>query len=454
MPDTPEQARRPANAPDLTLGDVWRTWWPLAASWILMGLELPAVSAIMARLADPKISLAAYGGVVFPLSMIVEAPIIMLLSASTALCKDRQSYRLMRRFMLITGAALTAIHLLVVFTPLYGLVIGKLIRAPEEIRHPARIGLMIMTPWTWAIAYRRLQQGVLIRFGRSHLVGIGTAVRLGTNVLVLTIGYVIGTLPGIIVGATAVASGVVAEAIFAGFNVRPVLNGPVRAAPPQETPLTMGKFLHFYIPLAMTSLIALLVAPIGSAAVSRMPRALDSLAVWPVINGLTFMLRSVGIAYNEVVVALLGLKGAVRALRRFALLLGTATSSILILVAATPVAGLYFGRISALAPALAVLATHGIWFSVLMPGLGVIQSWHQGILVHSHRTRAITQAVVVYLVTSAVLLGIGIRSVHAPGLFVALSAAVIANSAQIFLLSLRSRDAIRELERPPGTARA
>jgi hypothetical protein len=235
---------------DLSLGRVWRTWWPLAASWILMGLELPIVSAILARLADPKIHLAAYGGIVFPLSMIVEAPIIMLLSASTALCKDRQSYRLIRRFMLITGGVLTVVHLLVVLTPLYGLVIGRLIHAPEEIRHPARIGLLIMTPWTWSIAYRRLQQGVLIRFGRSHLVGIGTAVRLLTNVTILLVGYAIGSLPGIVVGSTAVASGS-AEAIYAGITVRPVLRGS-HTERRRWTLLSIRKFLHFYIPLAAT----------------------------------------------------------------------------------------------------------------------------------------------------------------------------------------------------------
>ena len=47
------------------LSSIFELWWPLAGSWVLMGLELPAVSAVMARLADPEIHLAAYGGVVF-----------------------------------------------------------------------------------------------------------------------------------------------------------------------------------------------------------------------------------------------------------------------------------------------------------------------------------------------------------------------------------------------------
>ena len=64
-----------------------RAWLPLAASWLLMGLELPAVSAVMARLPDPERSLAAYGGVVFPLALLIESPTDAVVRVTTtALC--------------------------------------------------------------------------------------------------------------------------------------------------------------------------------------------------------------------------------------------------------------------------------------------------------------------------------------------------------------------------------
>ena len=78
---------------------IFNTWWPLAMSWLLMALELPALSAVIARLEDPEIHLAAYGGVVFPIALIIEAPVIMLLAASTALSKDWASYSLLRNYM-------------------------------------------------------------------------------------------------------------------------------------------------------------------------------------------------------------------------------------------------------------------------------------------------------------------------------------------------------------------
>lgn len=72
-----------------------------------MGLEQPLVGAVMARLADPTVHLAALGGIVFPLALVIEAPIIMLLAASTALSKHRQAYGLVYRFMMVAGGLLT-----------------------------------------------------------------------------------------------------------------------------------------------------------------------------------------------------------------------------------------------------------------------------------------------------------------------------------------------------------
>jgi len=171
-----------------------RTWWPLALSWLLMAIESPAVSAIVARLAEPQINLAAFGGLVWPLALIIESPILMLLSASTALSKDWDSYLRLHRFTMRAGAVLTALHVLIIFTPLYYTVAVKLIGAPAEIVEPARLGLMVMIPWTWSVAYRRFNQGVLIRFGHSRAVGLGTLVRLSADALVLAAGYLIGLI--------------------------------------------------------------------------------------------------------------------------------------------------------------------------------------------------------------------------------------------------------------------
>jgi hypothetical protein len=426
---------------------IFKTWWPLAASWLLMGTELPALSAVVARLANPEVNLAAYGGVVFPLALIVESPVIMLLAASTALSKDWDSYLKLRRFMMAVGAAMTALHIVVAFTPLYYLVVEGIIGVPAEVVEPARIGLQIMTPWTWSIAYRRFNQGVLIRFDHSRAVGVGTVIRLSADVSVLTIGYLIGSIPGIVVATCAVAAGVVSEAIYAGLVVRPVLERELKPAKKVAEPLTLRSFLDFYIPLAMTSLLTLLANPIGSAAISRMPDALASLAVWPVVTGLIFMLRSLGVAFNEVVVALLDEPLSARSLQRFTLLLSTTTTVILLLVAGTPLSGVWFQQVSALSPNLAQMARLGLWLALPLPALNVIQSWFQGAILHGRRTRGITEAVVIYLLTSAIVLGAGVAWNQISGLYIGLAALSISMLTQTMWLWQRSRTPVQAVLR-------
>jgi hypothetical protein len=435
----------------LPMNRIFRTWWPLAASWFLMGLELPALSAVVARLPDPNVNLAAWGGVVFPLSLIIESPIIMLLAASTALSKDWDSYLKLRRYMIWAGGILSALHILVAFTSLYDLIVMKLIGAPVEIIEPARIGLQLMVPWTWSIAYRRFNQGVLIRFGHTEAVGVGTFIRLCADGLVLGFGLVSGNLPGIVIAGTAVSLGVISEAIYAGWRVRPVIRDELRVTPQLEEPLTWRAFALFYVPLAMTSLLNLLTLPMGSAALSRMPLALESLAVWSVVGGLVFMLRSLGVAYNEVVVALLDEPFAMNSLRRYAAILVGCTTILMILVAGTQLSTVWFGRLTGLAPSLAEIARKALWFALPIPGFNVLQSWFQGILLSSRRTRGISEAVAISLLTTTVILTMGVLWGRTTGLFVGWTAFSVGGLAQNLWLWRRSRPALVEMKRRDET---
>lgn len=426
--------------PPLTLKQVFSTWWPLAASWLLMGMEAPILSAFVARLADPEIHLAAYSGVVFPLALIVESPIIMLLAASTALSKDWDAYQRVRTYMMWAGGLLTLLHVLLAFTPLYDVVVVRLMRPPTEIIEPARLGLKIMTPWTWSIAYRRFNQGVLIRFGHSRSVGIGTVIRLSADVLVLILGFVSGNLSGIVVATSAVAMGVICEALYVGITVQPVLREELRPMPKVEPALTWRGFAAFYLPLVMTSLLTLLANPIGSAAISRMPEALNSLAVWLVLTGLVFMTRSLGIAYNEVVVALLDKPLSSPSLRCFSALLASGTTLLIFLIAATPLSEFWFARFSGLSPELVLMAKQGIWYALPLPALSVLQSWYQGSILYGQHTRGITESVVMYLITSILVLGAGILWGKTAGLYVGMLALSLSVFTQTLWLAYRSQD--------------
>lgn len=454
-------ASTPTDAAPLRVGEVVRLWLPLAASWLLMGLELPLLTMAVSRLPMEQAHLGAWGGVVFPIALVIEGPVIMLLAASTALCGDRASYARVRGFMLASGAALTAVHAAVAFTPLFDVVARDWLSAPADVIEPARTGLRIMLPWTWAIGWRRFCQGLLIRNGRSRAVGVGTGVRLAANASVLALGVWSARFEGIVVGASAVAVGVVAEALYAARAAAPVIRERILPVEPGDAPLTRGGFLRYYLPLALTPFVTLVIQPLGAGAMNRLPEAELSIAAFPAVHGLVFMTRSLGFAYNEVVVSLVARPGGPQALVRFQRWLALGTSGVLLLLVTTPLAGLWFERVSDLTPELAALCTAGVAVCVLMPAYQVLQSYAQGVLVKHGSTRAVSEAVVVYAALAALLLGAAVFTVdhfatrppteaptlfgtplpQIPGLLWALTAFTLAGLTQTTWLYHRSHQA-------------
>src|SRR5690606_38696635 len=114
-------------------------------------------------------------------------------------------------------------------------------------------GLQVTLLWTWAIAYRRFHQGLLIRYGRSYHVSIGTVVRLIVMTATVITAALLGA-PGIMAAGLAITTGVIAEAIYAGVTTHPVVTGPLSRETPVRPPLDWPTFRAFYVPLALTSL--------------------------------------------------------------------------------------------------------------------------------------------------------------------------------------------------------
>ncbi len=415
-----------------------------------MGVEIPMLTAFIARLPEEGVQLAAYGSVAFAIALVIEGPIIQLLAASTALCGDHDSFVKVRRFMYFSAGALTVLHVAIAFSPAYDYIARTLLRVPEGIVEPGRLGLQILTPWTASIAYRRFYQGVLIRYERSKMVGVGTAIRLVALTATLATGSALAyfevlPIPGVAVGAGAVSIAVLTEAAFIGWITKPVIADRLDGTPSADPPLNRSRFLSFYTPLALMPLLTLVIQPTGSAAMSRMPMAMESLAAWPVVHGLLFLIRSTGFALNEVVVALLGKPDAYPALRRFTWILAAATSGSLLIFALSPLSDFWFRTISDLDPQLVEFCTFALLIGVLMPAYQVLQSWFGGMLVHARKTRGITEAVAIYVVIAVTGLTLGARLSPWPGVYVALTVFVCGGVCQTAWLAWRARPVQRQL---------
>ncbi len=87
------------------------------------------------------------------------------------------------------------------------------------------------------------------------------------------------------------------------------------------------------------------------------------------------------------------------------------------------------------------MARLGLWVALPMPALSTLQSWYQGAILHSRRTRGITESVAIFLAASAAVLFAGVVWGGATGLYVGLAGMVIATLAQTVWLWWRARAA-------------
>ena len=374
--------------------DILKFWLPLASTWLMMAFEGPFLAALIARLAEPRYNLAAYG-VAFAVAIIVEAPVIMMLGASTALVDGKISFLRLRRFTQTLNALTTLVMVVLIATPAFEPVFRGLIGLEEQVADLTRVALLILLPWPAAIGYRRFHQGLLIRRGSTRLVAYGTAVRLTSMTATALVLFFASSLPGAWIAASALSVGVMAEAISARFLASSEVRQLTSEQAPPGTPVTYRDIWSFYVPLAWTSVVSLAAHPMVTFFMGHAVRSLDSLAVLPVINALTFIFRALGLAYQEVVITMLGRDESTRQpVLRFAATLAIASSVGLALVVATPFSRVWFQTISGLDTDLYRFAILPACLMIPFPAMSVLLSLQRGLLMHSRNTRPITWATV------------------------------------------------------------
>jgi progressive ankylosis protein len=445
--------------PSRTHRGIFLFWVPLAAQWFMMAAESPFLAAVIARMEEPAYNLAAYG-VAYAIAILVESPVIMLMSASTALVDDAASYRRLRAFAAMLNATATLMLLVLLIPPVYDAAMTTLLGLPEPVTSRVYGALWLLLPWPAAIGYRRFLHGVLIRSGRTRKVAYGTVIRLGAMFAAALGLFVWGGIPGAWVGAAALSVGVCVEAVaarvMAAPAVRELLEGEAPAAAPvpprtrgfgwvgRDSLRGYGEISRFYFPLALTSLIALTVHPLLTFFMGRAPFPVESLAVFPVVHALVFFFRAPAFSFQEAVIALVGRRFEhVRELGVFATMLALGSSGALALVAFTPAARFWFETVSGLPPELAAYAYVPLAVLVPLPAVAVFLSFQQALLVQGRRTRSITAASALEVATIAAVFVLVGWNMGIVGVTAAMIAVLVGRTvATVFLLPRARKAAI------------
>jgi O-antigen/teichoic acid export membrane protein len=399
-----------------------------------MSLEGPYLAAIIARLAEPKFNLAAYG-VAFSFALIIEAPVIMMMSASTALVKDFNSYKKLGNFNFAVSSLITVIMLIILIPSIFDFIAIDLIKLTPEVEELTYKAFFVLLPWPGAIGYRRFYQGIMIRHNLTKRVAYGTIVRLLSMSITALVLYLYSKLDGAVIGAAALSVGVTIEAIASRIMAHQIVTR-LKNEKLNNDDLTYKEMFEFYYPLALTSLIGLGVHPMVTFFIGQSRMSIESLAVLPVINSLVFIFRSLGLSFQEVGIALVGEKGEnFKRLADFAMKLGIILAGILLMIALTPISKFWFFNVSGLSETLTEFVRIPVIIIAIMPLLTVIISFQRAMLVSFKKTSPVTIATVIEVSVIILTLFVSIKLFDLTGVTAAMIAFIIGRLSSIAYLS-------------------
>ena len=309
----------------------------------------------------------------------------------------------------------------------------------EPVAFWVRPGLQIMTLWSAAIAWRRFLQGVLIHFGYTRRVAWGTVVRLASSAGTAAVMGLYSDLPGVVIGSSALMAGVIAEAAYATIAVRPILDDQLSPAHSVSSSAEMsyGELFWFHLPLAFTSVLAVLAQPLVTSSLARLQNPMVSLAAWPIVFQVTLMARAAAFAWPEAVIALSKGRETFLPIRRFTFGMAAVISVLMALFVFTPLSTFYIFVVQDMTQVVGELAQSSLVLFLLFPALAVFVSWLRGLLIKRRVTSKINIGMVINLTVTAIILAIGI-AFQLPGLPTAAVALNVAVLCEVIYLAWRT----------------
>ncbi|MBI1939435.1 MAG: hypothetical protein HYS25_15100 [Ignavibacteriales bacterium] len=428
----------------LTYSKILKFWLPLSATWLMMSIEGPYLTALIARMPEPEFNLAAYG-VAFSIALIVESPVIMLMSASIALVENKNSFCKLRSFVYMLNLLLILFMSLLIFFPVYDFIFIDILNLPERVAHLTHMAVALLIPWAPAIGYRRFYQGVLIKNNLTRKVAYGTVIRLTAMSLTAFVLFTFSESHGVVVGAAALSAGVIAEAIITRFMAAGIVK-KIRSGEDDGKKISYGEIISFYYPLVLTSFISLGIHPVVVFFLGQSRMSLESLAVLPVLNSFVFIFRAFGLSYQEAGVALMKREHEFVKLKNFAAGLAVSVVAVLGIISFTSLSELWLKNVSGLSNELTNFAKLPLMIYTFFPATTAWINFQRSILVYNRNTKPISFATLIEVTGIVLILTVTIKFFDVVGVTAAIISYTLGRIAAIGYLTIPFNEAKRKIK--------
>jgi Na+-driven multidrug efflux pump len=370
------------------LKKIFLFWLSLASTTFFMALEGPICTAVISRLADSELNLAAFG-VALAFALLFQSPVLRIMSLPLMFVKDRQSYLSLRRFVLVVCSINCLVFFSVLTEPFYSNVVVTSLGIKPELRDLVRAGLLVWSIFPLLNGLRRFYQGILLCAHEPKKIAVGTFIRLVTlSVVILFLSYT-GIKNGVLLGVIATGSGMLVELLVSAFFARVQVGKFMAVEEAHGTiNLTNSTILKAFIPLSVSTIVALSGGAILSAFTARGQLSIESLALLPVVFGLLNPFSWSAFAAQDTTHALISRgKYSYDTVRRFSVLIGLMLSLILFVVGHSPLSEYYYLMFNHLPENLYSLTPFPTLVIVFIPFTIAVKNFYRGVIIARGNTR-------------------------------------------------------------------
>lgn len=319
------------------------------------------VHAALARQHSPTTALAGFA-VAFSVSIMLSSTTGPMALITISHLKDRRSLAQLLRFTLLLTFSTGGIAVLIAETPLNHLVFSRLLGASPEVAEQARWALLTLACVKPISGCRNLCMGLLMHFRRTHLITVGTLVRISmlTGAAILLSNRVEGAVAGSLILVTGISSETLYIAIVSLWFSRrlPAMQG--------RTP-GLGELWRFGWPLMVNHSAEGSLPLIINFFLGRLANPDLALATFGVVRGLVWLLTSPLRNLAQTTQALVKHREDLAVIFRFTLHSVLAFTVLVLILFYTPLRGLLLRDVMGLSDELARACVPGLLVALTVP---------------------------------------------------------------------------------------